>query len=119
MTPYTSVVTRNKAIFNRAHGRTQGATEHAFVRLKAQWRCLANKLPVHEENLVSINAFGVILHNVCEERGHQILFLEGLPEPAHMPTVAQRPARQEAGQHQVGSDVRAVLTWWLVQRQHH
>lgn len=45
--------------------------------LKVRWHCLFMKLPVREKNINYVVCSCVILHNICEELGHQVELEEG------------------------------------------
>ncbi|XP_060103238.1 putative nuclease HARBI1 [Heteronotia binoei] len=70
MTPYGGNVGPQELRFNTVHSRCRNMVERAFGHLKARWRCIGTLLPVQQENINSVIAACVILHNLCEERGH-------------------------------------------------
>ncbi|XP_054831616.1 putative nuclease HARBI1 [Eublepharis macularius] len=72
MKPYEEHGDRNQSLFNHRLSKAQSVVECAFRRLKARWQCLT-VLPVAEENAIAVVTACVILHNICEERGHAVL----------------------------------------------
>lgn len=111
MTPYTGTLTPEQACFNRVHNKARSVVERAFSRLKARWRCLFLQLPVMEENINSVICSCVILHNLCEDRGHPVDMQEG--ERHHAPIPDEPPADVDVSQQQEGMAVRLALTRWL------
>ena len=43
--------------------------ENAFGRLKGRWQCLLKRLDFQFENVVTVTATCVVLHNLCEKYG--------------------------------------------------
>ncbi|XP_054843560.1 uncharacterized protein LOC129335133 [Eublepharis macularius] len=68
--PYNSPATPAERYFNKGLTRARNVVEHAFGRLKGCWRCLRSCLLVAEENVTSIAVACVVLHNLCEQKGH-------------------------------------------------
>ncbi|XP_054842101.1 uncharacterized protein LOC129334205 [Eublepharis macularius] len=73
MKPFGKNGDRRQQMFDHALCRARSVVECAFGRLKARWRCLTMRLPVFEENIATVITACVILHNICEEKGHGIL----------------------------------------------
>ncbi|XP_015267767.1 PREDICTED: putative nuclease HARBI1 [Gekko japonicus] len=73
MKPFDQCRGRRERNFNSALHRARNVAECAFERLKARWRCLSARLNVFQENVTSLVRACVILHNICEEKGHEIL----------------------------------------------
>ncbi|XP_060118351.1 uncharacterized protein LOC132589622 [Heteronotia binoei] len=75
MMPYTGHLTPEQARYNAAHNKCRNVVELAFGRLKARWRCLNSEIPVDISNVNAIVASCVILHNLCDVRGHDAVML--------------------------------------------
>lgn len=60
---------RRKQQFDRTLSRARCIVECAFGKLKARWRFLSSRLHVSED-VVFVAVACVILHNICEDRGH-------------------------------------------------
>ncbi|XP_054826090.1 uncharacterized protein LOC129323587 [Eublepharis macularius] len=74
MKPYgRAATTAAHQNFDRRLARARNRVECAFGRLKARWRCLAHRLQVREHNVVAIVTACVVLHNLCESKGHPII----------------------------------------------
>lgn len=88
MKPYRDQEDTNRSLFDDRLSKAQSVVEYAFRRLKARWRCLT-VLPVAEENARAVVMACVILHNICEEKGHPI------PGDLHEPLSVLFPANEE------------------------
>lgn len=95
MTPYPRALISDESTFNSTNGNLQGVVEHTFRWLKVRQWCLVTKLPQARGESLSVIASCIILHNVCKEWGHQMLFLEGLPEPAQLPGMGSQQSRMQ------------------------
>ncbi|KAM6472263.1 uncharacterized protein PHA67_004530 [Liasis olivaceus] len=78
--PYEGHLDRRKRAYNKTFRCCHGVVEQAFGRLKARWQCLTGRLPVAEENVVAVVTACVVLHNICEMKGH--VLQEGLEVPS-------------------------------------
>ncbi|KAJ7332875.1 hypothetical protein JRQ81_015055 [Phrynocephalus forsythii] len=58
--------------YNKVFNRTRNIVERAFGRLKARFRRLSVRMEAHIQNVNSIIASAVILHNICEKKKHFI-----------------------------------------------
>ncbi|KAJ7345177.1 hypothetical protein JRQ81_001127 [Phrynocephalus forsythii] len=58
--------------YNKIFNRSRCVVERAFGRLKAIFRRLSVRIEAHIENINSIIAAAVILHNICEREKHDI-----------------------------------------------
>ncbi|KAJ7338348.1 hypothetical protein JRQ81_011339 [Phrynocephalus forsythii] len=58
--------------YNKIFNCSRCVVERAFGRLKARFRRLSVRIEVHIENINSIIAAAVILHNICEREKHDI-----------------------------------------------
>lgn len=116
VTPYTGTVDQRQACFNRYHSGVRSMVERAFRRLKARWCCLALRLPVGEENIIPVISSCVILHNVCEQRGHNIVCPPGAPGPIRDPQPTEPPSTELEKRHlEEGGAVREALANWFMQ----
>ncbi|XP_015263418.1 PREDICTED: putative nuclease HARBI1 [Gekko japonicus] len=70
MTPFRSPTAHMEKVFNKRHAKARVVVERAFGRLKSRWSCLTKRLRVKEEDFTPITAACVVLHNICEEKGH-------------------------------------------------
>lgn len=73
MKPFGQCTDRREKNFDSALYRARDVAERAFGRLKARWRCIYARLNVFPENVTSLVRACVILHNICEEKGHALL----------------------------------------------
>lgn len=73
MRPFTDNLNPCKEGFNSRLNDCKKVAEQAFGRLKGRWRCLATRLEVAEENIIPVVVGSVVLHNLCENRGHALL----------------------------------------------
>ncbi|XP_077186774.1 uncharacterized protein LOC143834080 [Paroedura picta] len=73
MSPFTGHLGPPEERFNSRLSDCRKVAEHAFRRLKGRWRCLATRLEVAEENIIPVVVGSVVLHNICENRGHALL----------------------------------------------
>ncbi|XP_077187042.1 uncharacterized protein LOC143834261 [Paroedura picta] len=73
MKPFGQCKDQRETNFDSALHRAQNVAKCAFRRLKARWRCLSERLNVFQENVTSVVRVCVILHNMCEEKGHMLL----------------------------------------------
>ncbi|XP_060094625.1 uncharacterized protein LOC132571848 [Heteronotia binoei] len=71
MKPYRDHDDSHRSLFDDRLSKAQSVVECAFRRLRARWQCLT-VLPVAEENATAVVTACVILHNICEERGHAV-----------------------------------------------
>ncbi|XP_015282244.1 PREDICTED: putative nuclease HARBI1 [Gekko japonicus] len=71
MKPYRDPDDSRRSLFDDRLGKAHSVVECAFRRLRARWRCMT-VLPVTEENATAVVMACVILHNICEERGHVV-----------------------------------------------
>ncbi|KAJ7317090.1 hypothetical protein JRQ81_003252 [Phrynocephalus forsythii] len=58
--------------YNKVFNRTRNTVERAFGRLKARFRRLSVRMEAHIQNVNSIIASAVVLHNICEGKKHMI-----------------------------------------------
>ncbi|KAJ7332274.1 hypothetical protein JRQ81_014454 [Phrynocephalus forsythii] len=72
MKPYA--VPRNdiEKHYNKVFNRTRNIVERAFGRLKARFRRLSVRMEARIENVNSIIASAVVMHNICERKKHSI-----------------------------------------------
>lgn len=73
MIPFTGDLNSQKEHFNSRLSDCKMVAEQAFGRLKGRWRCLATRLEVAEENIIPVVVGSVVLHNICENRGHALV----------------------------------------------
>ncbi|XP_015276416.1 PREDICTED: putative nuclease HARBI1 [Gekko japonicus] len=120
ITPYTGALNRQQAAFNKAYCRARNAVERAFGRLKARWHCLSLKLPIQEENVVPIICACTILHNICEDRGHELTtpLVDTANEAANeaTPVVHETPRVADARHKREGQAVRWAITQWMLRQ---
>ncbi len=65
--------TQSKIAFNRAHAKTRNPVERAIGRLKARFRKLLHGLELKIENCWDVILACILLHNICEERGLEVV----------------------------------------------
>ncbi|XP_054846385.1 putative nuclease HARBI1 [Eublepharis macularius] len=114
MKPYgTHAETEAHRNFNRALSRARNVVERSFGRLKSRFRCLATRLNCREENVVTVVSACVILHNICEERGHQLLGDRGDPRPVMVPPEEDAVLEQDRSHLEEGKIVRDALSKFM------
>ncbi|KAJ7338322.1 hypothetical protein JRQ81_011291 [Phrynocephalus forsythii] len=72
MKPYAVPRNESERHYNKIFNRSRNVVEHAFGRLKARFRRLSIRMEAHIQNVNSIIASAVILHNICEKKKHII-----------------------------------------------
>nr|XP_056712180.1 uncharacterized protein LOC130483444 [Euleptes europaea] len=108
MTPIRNPAGARERNFCYRLSRARNVVERAFGRLKSRWRCLSERLKVSTSHAVSVIVACVILHNICEARGHSVW-------PAEEPCVVIHTQEDEDyNPHEErnlpeGRDVREVL----------
>ena len=105
-TPHITSAQKN---FNYRQSRARVVVENAFGRLKGRWRCMLKRMDFVLENVPSVVAACVILHNFCEMYGDHFQsewevneHTEGEMDTSHTSTGSQ-----------TASDIRAALTQYL------
>ncbi|XP_054825978.1 uncharacterized protein LOC129323464 [Eublepharis macularius] len=112
--PYgTHAETEAHRNFDRALSRARNVVEHSFGRLKSRFRCLATRLNCREENVVTVVSACVILHNTCEERGHQLLGDRGDPRPVMVPPEEDAVLEQDRSHLEEGKIVQDALSKFM------
>ncbi|XP_048365842.1 putative nuclease HARBI1 isoform X1 [Sphaerodactylus townsendi] len=81
VTSYKPVHNARERQFNRRLSRARCTIERAFGRLKARWRCLLSPLQIKLDSVSTLVGACVVLHNICETRGHRAPELEERPPP--------------------------------------
>ncbi|XP_060095048.1 uncharacterized protein LOC132572218 isoform X2 [Heteronotia binoei] len=125
MKPFGQCQGRRERNFDSTLHRARNVAECAFERLKARWRCLSARLNVFQENVTSVVRACVILHNICEEKGHELLREESEQDrtpagccdakPAEEHTEAAVESDPNAGQHLAeGEAVREVIANYMI-----
>ncbi|XP_077187070.1 uncharacterized protein LOC143834278 isoform X2 [Paroedura picta] len=113
MKPYLSPRNKVQRHFNQNLGRAYSVVERAFIRLKARWRCLTERLHVLLNNVNPILMACVILHNICEEKGHDV----SLDVPEQETLAWEEEERPTCGENQrmleEGERVRDALATFL------
>ncbi|XP_054843555.1 uncharacterized protein LOC129335128 [Eublepharis macularius] len=89
--------------------RARNTIERSFRRLKSRWRSLSTCLRAREQNIVSIVTTAVVLHNLCEAKGHPILSVPGDSAALQVEVEAQEFQEPENRHHEEGKVVRRAL----------
>ncbi|XP_063003354.1 uncharacterized protein LOC134413155 [Elgaria multicarinata webbii] len=98
MKPYGGALTPQQAHFNRCLRRARLVVEQAFGRLKGRWRSIGVRLELAEENIPSVISACVILHNICETKGHAMLVEAAEHNSVELATLGE-PYVNEANRH--------------------
>ncbi|XP_062977814.1 uncharacterized protein LOC134395583 [Elgaria multicarinata webbii] len=111
--PYKGRLDQRKTAFNERFNRCHDVVEQAFSRLKARWRCLTARLPLRQENIVPVITACVVLHNICETKGHDLL--EGNEEtgPLLLPDAADEYKQGDDHHFREGKEVRNALAHYF------
>ncbi|KAJ7332349.1 hypothetical protein JRQ81_014529 [Phrynocephalus forsythii] len=72
MKPYAVPRNDTEKHYNKVFNRTRNIVERAFGRLKARFRRLSVRMEARIENVNSIIASAVVMHNICERKKHAI-----------------------------------------------
>ncbi|XP_054843715.1 putative nuclease HARBI1 [Eublepharis macularius] len=114
MKPYgTHGETNAHKHFDRALCRSRNVVERCFGRLKSKWRCLATRLNCREENVVAVVTACTILHNICEEHGHNSLCHMGDPNPVLVPQEEEAGLEPDRSHLEEGKVVREALATFM------
>ncbi|KAJ7322620.1 hypothetical protein JRQ81_018907 [Phrynocephalus forsythii] len=70
MKPYAVPRNERERHYNKMFNRSRNVVECAFGWLKARFRRLSVRMEAHIQNVNSIIASAVILHNICEKKKH-------------------------------------------------
>lgn len=85
MKAFANPSTENERNFNKVLNRSRNCVQHAFGLLKSRFRRLSVRLDVHIQNINSVIAAAVILHNICERKKHHIPFSDTSSLPGIIP----------------------------------
>nr|XP_060616462.1 uncharacterized protein LOC132766115 [Anolis sagrei ordinatus] len=114
MKPYGGNLDHRKQMFNSSLCRARSVVERAFGRLKSRWGCLSSRLTVAEEKYVPIVSACVVLHNICETKGHvlspQVLARRDLT----LPVQEESELGKYAGGAKEGEKVRSAVAGLLM-----
>ncbi|KAJ7320191.1 hypothetical protein JRQ81_019702 [Phrynocephalus forsythii] len=72
MKPYAVPRNEHERHYNKIFNRSRNVVECTFGQLKARFRRLPVRMEAHIQNVSSIIASVVILHNICEKKKHLI-----------------------------------------------
>lgn len=108
MKAWTCALDGRKRCFNYRITKCRRVTECALGRLKRRWRCLATRLEIAEENIFSVVAACVVLHNICDSRG-EILDTVLLCSPQTIPAAPSSDRLQVEADCEAGKAVRNAL----------
>ncbi|XP_054832328.1 uncharacterized protein LOC129327597 [Eublepharis macularius] len=117
MKPYGKfAVTPQQKYFDRCLARARNRVECSFGRLKGRWQCLLHRLKAREENVVTIVTACVILHNLCEAKGHAVLGSLTDPTPLTMPGDGLEYGENDRGMLDEGKRVRDAMAEFMYSR---
>ncbi|XP_054832746.1 uncharacterized protein LOC129342904 [Eublepharis macularius] len=117
MKPYGKfAVTPQQKYFDRCLARARNRVECSFGRLKGRWQCLLHRLKAREENVVTIVTACVILHNLCEAKGHEVLGSLTDPTPLTMPGDGLEYGENDRGMLDEGKRVRDAMAEFMYSR---
>ncbi|XP_054853248.1 uncharacterized protein LOC129341918 [Eublepharis macularius] len=117
MKPYGKfAVTPQQKYFDRCLARARNRVECSFGRLKRRWQCLLHRLKAREENVVTIVTACVILHNLCEAKGHAVLGSLTDPTPLTMPGDGLEYGENDRGMLDEGKRVRDAMAEFMYSR---
>ncbi|XP_054846352.1 uncharacterized protein LOC129336948 [Eublepharis macularius] len=117
MKPYGKfAITQQQKYFDRCLARARNKVECSFGRLKGRWQCLLHRLRAREENVVTIVTACVILHNLCEAKGHGVLGSLRDPTPLTMPGDGLEFGENDRGVLEEGKEVRDAMAAFMYAR---
>ncbi|XP_054843559.1 uncharacterized protein LOC129335132 [Eublepharis macularius] len=117
MKPYGKfAVTPQQKYFDRCLARARNWVECSFGHLKGRWQCLLHRLKAREENVVTIVTACVILHNLCEAKGHAVLGSLTDPTPLTMPGDGLEYGENDRGMLDEGKRVRDAMAEFMYSR---
>ncbi|XP_054830356.1 uncharacterized protein LOC129326219 [Eublepharis macularius] len=99
--------------FDRCLSRARNRVECAFGRLKARFWCLSHRLLAREKNVVSIVTACVVLHNLCEDMGHEIVGEVASVDPLLISRAAGQDEETVDNYLEQGKAVREVVASWM------
>lgn len=102
--PETAGTTTNQKNYNYRQSRARMVVENSFGRLEGRWRCLLKRLDVKLENIPSIVAACVVLHNLCKVFGDNCLQEWTSNEDVQEPT-----SGATAGSTHTGNNIRDAI----------
>ncbi|XP_063147294.1 uncharacterized protein LOC134488882 [Candoia aspera] len=112
MKPFTGALNGpREAAYNHAFNRCRKVVEAAFGRLRARWRCLSGRLPVAEENVVCVIASCVVLHNICESRGHGMTLRAETVAPTGLFSQISPHSQEQGAEGEAVQAALADLVW--------
>ncbi|XP_077182266.1 M-phase inducer phosphatase 3 isoform X3 [Paroedura picta] len=109
MTPYKRPRTDVQSHYNLSHSRARNVVERAFGRLKSRFHCLMSRLHVHIDNVTPLIIACVILHNICEDKGHNIPFPVDEPDPVVLEDTQDIPEARKKRIYAEGCKVRDAI----------
>ncbi|XP_054841812.1 uncharacterized protein LOC129333895 [Eublepharis macularius] len=114
MKPYgTSAGSAAHRHFDKVLCRARNTVERCFGRLKSRWRCLAARLNCREENVVTVVSACVILHNICEARGHPVSCENGDLRHVPVPQEEEEGLENDRDHLEEGKAVRDALAEFM------
>ncbi|XP_061475754.1 uncharacterized protein LOC133381148 [Rhineura floridana] len=114
MKPYGGQLDNCKMGFNRVFNRCRNVVQRSFGRLKSRWSRLTARLPVAEENFVSVVTSCVVLHNICETKGHIVHELFDLSDELELPAYGEQSRRNDNRDACRGNEVRAAIAQFIM-----
>ncbi|XP_061486131.1 uncharacterized protein LOC133386491 [Rhineura floridana] len=115
MKPYGGHLDNFQMGFNRVFNRCRNVVERSFGRLKSRWRRLTARLPVAEENYVSVVTSCVVLHNICESRGHILHKEIDVSDQLELPAYEEQSRRSDNSNVSWGNAVRAAIARYIIE----
>ncbi|XP_077188605.1 endonuclease 8-like 2 isoform X1 [Paroedura picta] len=117
MKPFGKNGDRRQQIFDCGLHRARNVAESAFGRLKTRWRCLTMRLPVFEENITTVITACVILHNICEEKGHSVVVDLSDSAPSLISGDEEDYYRNDNCRKEEGKRVRSAVADFMLRHQ--
>ncbi|XP_054830360.1 uncharacterized protein LOC129326222 [Eublepharis macularius] len=117
MKPYgRTTTTPAQRNFDRQLARCRNVVERSFGRLKSRWRCLSHRLQIREQNVISVVTACVVLHNLCESKGHPIVGGGECPSPVLLSQQEERDFNGNTRHLAEGKMVRDALARHILGR---
>ncbi|XP_042310079.1 uncharacterized protein LOC121923591 [Sceloporus undulatus] len=110
MTPYEDQPNERERVYNANFNKCRSVIEQAMYRLRGRWQCLTGRLPLAEENVVAVVTACVVLHNICESKGHVLQEGVKVPDQVLLPECEEEVHLYNERDVEEGEAIRKAIT---------